>query len=200
MRLCCAKDSASAAQPCQRGPGAASTASTPGALVFVARRRRSAERGEASTAPRRLQLGGPLDSRGISGSCLGLVHGARTGPKRFRGVRGRRRGRCVPFAILSRVSAATSVRGDDDAVSARRELSDAGAWRLAADGHARACASMSIAISYFVEARAVQSYHLLLRAAHASKTLSCSRHESTNRHRTPWPSATSTSTALAALH
>ena len=40
---------------------------------------------------------------------------------------------------FSRVSAATRVRGeddDDDAVPARRELSDAGAWRLAADGHA----------------------------------------------------------------
>ena len=40
MRLCCAKESASAAQACRRGPGAASTASTPGALVCV---RRSAE-------------------------------------------------------------------------------------------------------------------------------------------------------------
>jgi len=40
---------------------------------------------------------------------------------------------------FTRVAAATSVRGDDDddgVVPALRELSDAGAWRLAADGHA----------------------------------------------------------------
>ena len=42
---------------------------------------------------------------------------------------------------FTRVAAATSVRGDDDddeAVPALRELSDAEAWRLAADGHAPA--------------------------------------------------------------
>ena len=40
---------------------------------------------------------------------------------------------------FTRVAAATSVRGGDDddgVVPALRELSDAGAWRLAADGHA----------------------------------------------------------------
>ena len=42
----------------------------------------------------------------------------------------------APVSAATRVSEA--LQDDDDAVPARRELSDAEAWRLAADGHAPA--------------------------------------------------------------
>ena len=76
-----------------------------------------------------------MDSRGISGSCPGSVHGVRAGPERLRAV-------LTVDVSFAPVSAATRVsealQDDDDAVPARRELSDAEAWRLAADGHAPA--------------------------------------------------------------
>ena len=81
-----------------------------------------------------------MDSRGISGSCPGSVHGVRAGPERLRTV-------LTVDVSFTRVSAATRVRGgddDDDAVPALRELSDAEARASRPTAHALGSASVSI--------------------------------------------------------
>ena len=84
---------------------------------------------------------------------------------------------------MSFVSAATRVRGDDDdddAVPALRELSDAEAWRLAADVYAPADVPLvcqARCCTSFCElalALAAAAWHL----THVQRRLSCSRHES----------------------
>ena len=123
MRLCCAKDSASAAQPCQRGPGAASTASTPGALVFVARRRRSAERDEAQR-------------HSTWANCVNVflgLFGIRASPRSIGSAPARSGSEpsfsstCPSPPSLPR-RASEALQDDGDAAPARRELSDAEAW------------------------------------------------------------------------
>ena len=192
--VCCAKDSASAARPCRRGPGAASTASTPGALVFVAgaaAMMREAQRRVVSNWEARWTRGGFRDRV----------------PDRSTGSAPARSGRAVfavdvSFARL-RVSAASEALQDDGdgAVPALRRLFDAEAWRLAADAAParRIPASMSNLGSIL---RALPSLcepvaDLLRRAAHAQRCLAAGK-KSISRHRTPWPHVTK-STALAAL-
>ena len=78
---------------------------------------------------------------------------------------------------FARVSAATSVRGDDDyAVPALRELFDAGAWRLAADVYAPLVCQARCCTSFCELALALAAAALHL--THVQIRLSCSRHES----------------------
>ena len=69
-----------------------------------------------------------MDSRGISGSRPGSVHGVRAGPERLRAVLTVD----VSFARVPPRRASEALQDDDDAVPARRGLSDAEALRLAA--------------------------------------------------------------------
>ena len=129
-----------AAQPCQRGPGAASTASTPGALVFVAgaaEMMREAQRRVVSNWEARWTRGGfryrvPDRSTGSAPARSGSEPSLRS--------------TCPSRASLPHRASKALQDDGDGAVPALRELFDAEAWRLAADGHgsrAEAPASVS---------------------------------------------------------